>query len=111
MLAFVAPITREGFTGVPDATRFDDPLISVRYCVAPKGSSGRWVRETYVIGVGRIEVPLRNKDHASRHGPFGEIAAGLFSLEKRPIAGIAYVVYHHTREYRNGRRQSVNVCN
>jgi hypothetical protein len=61
------------------------------------------------MAVGGVEVPLGNKDHASGHGPIGEIAAGLFSVEKRPIAGIGYAYYHHSGQYDNGTRQSGNM--
>jgi hypothetical protein len=109
-LAFVAPITTESFTGVPSTTRFEDPLISVRYKVnAPGIAKAVGVQESYVMGVGGVEVPLGNKDHPSGHGPVGEIAAGLFSVEKRPIAGIGYAYYHHTGQYDNGTRQSGNM--
>ena len=109
-MAVVAPITRESFTGTPATTRFEDPLISGRYRVNANGiAKALGVQESYVMGVGGVEVPLGNKDHPSGHGPVGEIAAGLFSVEKRPIAGIAYLYYHHTGQYDNGTRQSGNV--
>jgi hypothetical protein len=109
-LAFVAPITRESFTGEPSTTRFEDPLISARYRLNANGvAKALGVQESYVMGVGGIEVPLGNKDHAAGHGPIGEIAAGLFSVEKRPIAAIAYAYYHHTGQYDNGTRQSGNM--
>ena len=109
-MALVVPITREGYTGITATTRFEDPLISARYRVNADGvAKALGVQESYVMGVGGIEVPLGNKDHPSGHGPIGEIAAGLFSVEKRPIAGIAYAYYHHTGQYDNGTRQSGNV--
>jgi hypothetical protein len=109
-LALVAPITRESFTGAPTTTRFEDPLISARYRINADGiAKALGVQESYVMGVGGLEVPLGNKDHPSGHGPVGEIAAGLFSVEKRPIAGIAYAYYHHTGQYANGTRQSGNM--
>jgi hypothetical protein len=108
--AFVAPITNESFTGVPATTRFEDPLISARYRINADGIAKRLgVQESYVMGVGGVELPFGNKDHASGHGPIGEMAAGLFSVEKRPIAAIGYVYYHHTGQYDNGTRQSGNV--
>src|SRR5215471_5572826 len=109
-LAFVAPITRESFSGLPTTTRFEDPLISARYRFnAPGIANALGVQESYVMAVGGVEVPLGDKDHPSGHGPVGEIAAGLFSIEKRPIAGIAYAYYHHTGQYDNGTRQSGNM--
>jgi hypothetical protein len=109
-LALVAPITWESFSGLPTTARFEDPLISARYRLNADGvARALGVQESYVMGVGGVEVPLGNKDHPSGHGPIGEIAAALFSVEKRPVAGIAYAYYHHTGQYDNGTRQSGNM--
>jgi hypothetical protein len=108
--ALVVPLTVESFTGQPTTARFEDPLISARYRInANPIAKALHVQESYVMTVGGIEVPLGNKDHASGHGPFGEIAAVLFSIEKRPLAGITYGYYHHTGRYDNGTRQSGNI--
>ena len=86
--AVVTANTREAYTYQGSSTLFEDPLISARYRVeAPGVAKALGVQESYVMGVGGLEVPLGNKDHAAGHGPFGEIAAGLFSIEKRPLAG------------------------
>jgi len=101
--AVVTANTREAYTYQGSTTQFEDPLISARYRVeAPGVAKALGVQESYVMGVGGLEVPLGNKDHAAGHGPFGEIAAGLFSIEKRPLAGIAYAYYHHPGNYDNG---------
>jgi hypothetical protein len=101
--AVVAANTREAYTYQGSTTAFEDPLISARYRVEAPGIAKRLgVQESYVMGVGGLEVPLGNKDHAAGHGPFGEIAAGLFSIEKRPLAGIAYAYYHHPGNYDKG---------
>jgi hypothetical protein len=108
--AVVIPITRESFSGLGSTTRWEDPLLSARYRInADRVAKALHVQESYVMVVGGLEVPLGNKDHASGHGPLGEIVAGLFSVEKRPIAGITYAYYHHTGQYANGTRQSGNV--
>jgi hypothetical protein len=60
------------------------------------------------MGVGGLEMPTGTIDHPFGRGAFGEIAAGLFSLEKRPLAVITYVYYHHRGEY-NGLRDSGNM--
>jgi hypothetical protein len=107
--AFVSANTREAYSGSGSTTRFEDPLISARYRVNAGGvAKALGVQESYVMGVGGLEVPLGNKDHPAGHGPVGEIAAGLFSVEKRPLAGIAYGYYHHAGQYDNGTRQSGN---
>jgi hypothetical protein len=110
--AVVAANTREAYTYQGSTTLFEDPLISARYRVeAPGVAKALGVQESYVMGVGGLEVPLGNKDHAAGHGPFGEIAAGLFSVEKRPLAGIAYAYYHHPGGYDNGMLAQVNGSN
>jgi hypothetical protein len=101
--AVVTANTREAYTYQGSSTLWEDPLISARYRVnAPGVAKALGVQESYVMGVGGLEVPLGNKDHAAGHGPFGEIAAGLFSIEKRPLAGIAYAYYHHPNNYNPG---------
>ncbi len=60
------------------------------------------------MGVGGLEMPTGTIDHPFGQGAFGEIAAGLFSVEKRPIAAIAYVYYHH-RGVHDGLRDSGNT--
>jgi hypothetical protein len=110
--AVVAANTREAYTYLGSTTQFEDPLISARYRVDAPGIAKRLgVQESYVMGVGGLEVPLGNKDHAAGHGPFGEIAAGLFSVEKRPIAMIAYGYYHHPGAYNNGMTAQVDGTN
>ena len=113
-LAFVVPATFSG--GAPDpnqpgaATRgWEDMLISARYRVeAPAVARSLGVEESYVMGVGGVELPTGTFDHPFGQGAFGEIAAGLFSVEKRPVAMIGYVYYHHRGVY-NGVRDSGNT--
>jgi hypothetical protein len=113
-MAFVLPVTFAG--GAPDpnepgaATRgFEDMLISARYRVeAPAVANALGVQESYVMGVGGVELPSGTFDHPFGKGAFGEIAAGLFSLEKRPFAMISYVYYHHRGVY-EGVRDSGNT--
>lgn len=113
-MAFVLPVTFAG--GAPDpgspgaATRgFEDMLVSARYRVeAPGVAKALGVEESYVMGVGGVELPTGTFDHPFGKGAFGEIAAGLFSVEKRPIAMIGYVYYHH-RGVHDGVRDSGNT--
>ena len=113
-MAFVLPVTFAG--GAPDpnepgaATRgFEDMLISARYRVeAPAVANALGVQESYVMGVGGVELPSGTFDHPFGKGAFGQIAAGLFSLEKRPFAMISYVYYHHRGVY-EGVRDSGNT--
>ena len=113
-MAFVLPITFSG--GAPDpnqpgaATRgFEDMLVSARYRVEAPGVARKLgVQESYVMGVGGVELPTGTFDHQFGQGAFGEIAAGLFSVEKRPVAMIGYVYYHHRGVY-DGARDSGNT--
>jgi len=113
-IAFVLPVTFA--SGIPDPSTpgsknqgFEDALLSARYRLnATKLASSLGLDQSYVMGVGGIEVPTGTIDHPFGDGAFGEIAAGLFSVEKRPLAAIAYVYYHHRGEY-NGLRDSGNM--
>src|SRR4029077_10912889 len=92
------------------ATRgLEDMLVSARYRIeAPGVASAFGVQESYVMAVGGVELPTGTFDHDFGKGAFGEIAAGLWSLEKRPFATIAYVYYHHRGVY-EGVRDSGNT--
>jgi hypothetical protein len=113
-IAFVLPVTFA--SGVADPSTpgaairgFEDTVLSARYRVdAPKFASALGLDQSYVMGVGGVELPTGTIDHPFGKGAAGEIMAGLFSVEKRPIAAIAYVYYHH-RGVRNGLRDSGNT--
>lgn len=113
-LAFVLPVTFASGVADPStpgsASRgFEDTLLTARYRVEAKGlASSLGIDESYVTGVGGLEMPTGNIDHRFGKGAFGEIAAALFSVEKRPIAAIGYVYYHHRGVY-NGLRDSGNM--
>ena len=113
-MAFVVPVTFSG--GAPDpnqpgaATRgWEDMLISARYRVeAPAIARSLGVEESYVMAVGGVELPTGTFDHPFGKGAFGEIVAGLWSVEKKPFATIGYVYYHHRGVY-EGVRDSGNT--
>jgi hypothetical protein len=113
-IAFVLPVTFAG--GAPDPSEpgaasrgFEDTVLTARYRVdAGAVASVLGLDQSYVMGVGGIEMPTGTFDHPFGKGAFGEIAAGLFSVEKRPLAAIAYVYYHHRGVY-NGTRDSGNT--
>ena len=113
-IAFVLPVTFA--SGVQDpstpgsASRgFEDTLLTARYRLdAPGIASSFGLDQSYVMGVGGLEMPTGTIDHPFGQGAFGEIAAGLFSVEKRPLAAIAYVYYHH-RGVHDGLRDSGNT--
>jgi hypothetical protein len=66
------------------------------------------IEQSYVMGVGGVELPTGTFDHPFGKGALGEIVAGLFSLEKKPFATITYVYYHHRGVY-EGLRDSGNA--
>ena len=113
-MAFVLPMTFAGGAPDPNApgagTRgFEDMLVSARYRVDTPGvAKALGLEQSYVMGVGGLEMPTGNIDHPFGKGAFGEIAAGLFSLEKKPFATIMYVYYHHRGVY-DGVRDSGNT--
>ena len=113
-MAFVVPMTFAGGAADPNAPGakargFEDMLISARYRIDAPGAAKLFgVDESYVMGVGGVELPTGTFDHDFGKGAFGEIAAGLWSLEKRPFATIAYVYYHHRGVY-EGVRDSGNT--
>jgi len=113
-MAFVVPMTFAGGAADPNApgarTRgLEDMLVSARYRIeAPGVAKAFGVDESYVMGVGGVELPTGTFDHDFGKGAFGEIAAGLWSLEKRPFATIGYVYYHHRGIY-DGVRDSGNT--
>jgi hypothetical protein len=113
-IAFVLPVTFASGVAAPSTPGsvnrgFEDSLVTARYRVDAAGAaSSLGVDQMYVMGVGGLEMPTGNIDHPFAKGAFGEIAAGLFSVEKRPIAVIAYVYYHHKGVY-DGLRDSGNM--
>jgi hypothetical protein len=113
-IAFVLPVTFASGVGDPSTPGsashgFEDMLVTARYRLdAPRVASSLGLDQSYVMGVGGLEMPTGTIDHPFGQGAFGEIAAGLFSIEKRPIAAIAYVYYHH-RGVHDGLRDSGNM--
>ena len=111
--AVVVPITFasgiQGVGGEPAHHGFEDALLTARYRVdAGSFASSIGFDEGYVMGVGGVELPTGTLDHPFGKSAYGQIAAGLLSLEKRPIAVLGYVYYHHRGEY-SGLRESGNV--
>jgi hypothetical protein len=113
-IAFVLPITFASGVSAPStpgsANRgFEDTVLSARYRVnAPAVASALGFEESYVMGVGGLELPTGTIDHPFAKGAFGEIVAGIVSVEKRPVAAIAYGYYHH-RGVHDGVRDSGNT--
>ena len=113
-MAFVVPMTFAGGAADPNSPGarsrgLEDMLVSARYRIeAPGVAKAFGVEESYVMAVGGVELPTGTFDHDFGKGAFGEIAAGLWSLEKRPFATIAYVYYHHRGVY-EGVRDSGNT--
>src|SRR5262249_35047608 len=88
---------------------FEDAVLTARYRVdAEPFASSFGFEEGYVMGVGGVELPTGTLDHPFGKSALGQIAAGVVSVEKRPIALLAYAYYHHRNEY-DGLRDSGNV--
>lgn len=95
-MALVVPVTSTATSGEPTRYRFEDAVISARYRIdAEPVAKALHMEESSITAIGGIEVPTGNNDHPSMRGPLGGIAAGLFSVEKRPIAALGYLYYHH----------------
>ena len=113
-IAFVLPATFAAGAqdpGSPDAaTRgWEDSLVSARYRFeTPRVAESLGFDESYAMAVGGLEMPTGTFDHPFGKGAFGQVAAGLFSLEKRPLAFITYVYYHRRGVY-DGTRDSGNT--
>jgi hypothetical protein len=113
-IAFVLPITFASGVSDPSAPGsvnrgFEDTLVSARYRVdAARLSSSLGLDQSYVMGIAGVELPTGTVDHPFGQGAFGQIAAGLFSAEKRPVAAIAYA-YYHRRGVHDDVRDSGNM--
>jgi hypothetical protein len=113
-IAFVLPVTFASGVSDPAAPGsvnrgFEDTLVSARYRVDAAGlSSSLGLDQSYVMGIAGLELPTGTVDHPFGQGAFGQIAAGLFSAEKRPLAAIAYA-YYHRRGVHDGVRDSGNM--
>ena len=108
-LSFVVPFSVE--TEVGGATRrgVEDSLFSAKYQRdTNRLSEALHLEQSFFMAVGGLELPTGNLDHPFGHGRPGTIAAVLMSLEKRPLALIAYAYAHRAGEY-EGNRASGNV--
>ena len=109
-VAAVVPVSFIGGSSTGGAkTGIEDTLISARYRVdSERMTQSLGLDESYIMGVGGLELPTGTVDHAFGRGALGAIGAGLISLERRPFSLIGYGYYHHTGEYK-GTRESGNI--
>jgi hypothetical protein len=108
-IAIVVPFTFSSESGGPSERGLEDALVSARYRIgADRFAASLGLDESYIMAVGGIEVPTGTLDHDFGRGSVGEIAAALFSVEKRPVSAIGYAYYHHTGTYQ-GVRPSGNM--
>ena len=109
-IALVVPVSFIGATGTSGGrTGIEDVLISARYRMeSQRFTEALGLDESYFMGVGGLEIPTGTIDHAFGRGAPGAIAAGLMSVERRPISLIGYGYYHHTGVYK-GSRESGNI--
>lgn len=109
-VSVVVPVS---FIGSPTAggsqKGIEDILLSGRYKVeSARLTEALHLDESYVMGVGGVELPTGTIDHPFGKGAPGAIAAALVSAERRPVSGIGYAYYHHTGVYQ-GARESGNI--
>ncbi|PYR74971.1 MAG: hypothetical protein DMF87_21540 [Acidobacteria bacterium] len=108
-LAFVVPLSIETEPGGASKRGVEDALLAGRYQRdTNRLSEALHLESSFVMAVAGLELPTGNMDHPFGHGRPGSIAAGLISLERRPIAMIAYTYLHKSGEYQ-GNRASGNV--
>ena len=109
-IAAVVPVSFIGSgPGNGAVTGIEDSLISARYrMTSDRLTESLGLDESYIMGVGGLELPTGTVDHDFGRGAVGAIAAGLISLERRPFSLIGYGYYHHTGDYK-GTRESGNV--
>ena len=109
-IALVMPVSFIGGSGgAAGRAGIEDALISARYrVVSGRLSKALGLDESSFMAVGGLEVPTGTIDHQFGQGAVGAIAAGLMSVERRPLSLIGYGYYHHTGDYK-GARESRNV--
>jgi hypothetical protein len=112
-MALVLPVTIA--SGIPEprpglaSWGWEDTLVTARYRQnTPTLTSALHVDQTYVMGVGGLELPTGTYDHPFGKGAYGGMTAALVSVEKKPVALIGYGYYHHRGEY-NEFRDSGNM--
>jgi len=108
-MSFVVPFSVEQHVGEPTRRRMEDSLVSARYKWDTEGITKAWgLDESYIMGVGGIELPSGSMDHPAWHGAPGSIAAVMMSIEKRPVAGIMYSYIHRAPSWQ-GNHTNNNV--
>ena len=108
-VAFVVPFSVETEAHGGSRQGMEDALLSARYQRdTNRLSEALHLESSFVMGVAGLELPTGTMDHPFGHGRPGSIAAGLISLEKRPIAMIAYTYLHKAGDYQ-GNRASGNL--
>jgi hypothetical protein len=73
----------------------EDAIIGARYRVDLGGlKQALGARESYVLGIGGIELPTGTMDHEFGQGSAGSIAAGLMSVEVGSFSVVGYGYFH-----------------
>ena len=95
-IAAVVPfsfITQQGRRG--SQRGLEDAIISARYRVDLEGLKQKLgAFESYVVGIGGVELPTGTMDLDFMQGSAGWIGAGLMSVEIRPFSVVGYVYLH-----------------
>ena len=108
-MSFVVPFSVEQHVGEPTRRAMEDSLVSARYKWDTEAiTKDLGLDESYVMGVGGVELPTGTMDHPFGKGRAGGIAAVMLSVEKRPVAGIVYSYIHRAPSW-EGSHTSNNV--
>jgi hypothetical protein len=90
-------VTQQGTSGVTRG--WEDLIVGARYRVDLGGLRQRiGARESYVLGIGGVEVPSGTMDHGFMEGSAGAIAAGLMSVEVGQFSVVGYAYFHREGE-------------
>lgn len=93
----------------PGRSGLEDAILSVRYRVdLPAVTRALGGRETFLMGVGGVEIPTGTLDHGFGRDAVAGIAAALGSVEVGQFSAIGYGFYRAQGAYR-GERESANV--
>lgn len=90
-------LTQQSMSGVTRG--WEDIILGARYRFDLGGLKQRLgARESYVLGIGGVEVPSGTMDHGFMDGSAGAIGAGLMSVEVGPFSVVGYGYLHRDGE-------------
>lgn len=87
----------------------ENAIVAARYRVDLPGlERAVAAADSYLLGVGGIELPTGTIDHSFGEGAPAAIGGALFSIERGPFSFIGYGIIHRYREH-DGIRESGNT--